>query len=135
MNQEAVNYLRAALVGVQYYLSSFDRTNFTRICLGYQITQQRQPLAIGGRVRLPGIVDIKSAFEEDAAAGSHGRGHLIDYNRSGMALVPSLPLAFSPGAAVFSAISAPGAVAGISDCKLEEGSLRCDANISCRAED
>lgn len=142
LNQEAVILaLRAALVlGCTINtLSSFDRKHYFYPDLpkGYQITQQRQPLAIGGRVETPlGIVDIKRLhLEEDAAKLVHtAEGTLIDYNRSGIALVEivTAPCLTSPGAAksFLQFLRQVLLYAGISDCKLEEGSLRCDANIS-----
>lgn len=142
LNQEAVILaLRAAIaLGCTINpISSFERKHYLYPDLpkGYQITQQRQPLAVGGRVETPlGVVDIiRLHLEEDAAKLVHtAENTLIDYNRSGVPLIeivtaPCLTSA-REARAFLHALRQVLLYADISDCKLEEGSLRCDANIS-----
>lgn len=142
LNQGAVVLaLRAALVlGCTINpISSFERKHYFYPDLpkGYQITQQRQPLALGGRVETPvGAVDINGLhLEEDAGKLVHtGDGTLIDFNRSGVALVEivTAPCLTSgrEAKAFLHSLRQVMLYANISDCKLEEGSLRYDANIS-----
>jgi aspartyl-tRNA(Asn)/glutamyl-tRNA(Gln) amidotransferase subunit B len=113
---------------------------------GYQITQHAQPLASGGRVVVNGPDGTHSIrigrlhMEEDAGKSLHadGRGHHtgIDFNRSG---VPLIEIVTAPdidsaelAAACFSRIREVLVAIGVNDGNMEEGSLRCDANVSVR---
>ncbi|HOB34595.1 MAG TPA: Asp-tRNA(Asn)/Glu-tRNA(Gln) amidotransferase subunit GatB [Bacillota bacterium] len=105
---------------------------------GYQITQTR-PLAEGGRVDL-GAFQVNIArlhLEEDAGKSIHTpECTLVDYNRSGIPLIEIVtePCLRTPAQAreFLEHLRLIMEYAGISDCKMEEGSLRCDANISLR---
>ncbi|MBN1307404.1 MAG: Asp-tRNA(Asn)/Glu-tRNA(Gln) amidotransferase subunit GatB [Chitinispirillaceae bacterium] len=111
---------------------------------GYQISQHDTPLGRNGKV--PMVVDgaLKAVgvtrihLEEDAGKLIHDRGpeSLFDVNRCGTPLIEivSEPDLRSPHEAYvfFSGIKAILEYLGICDCIMEEGSLRCDANISLR---
>ncbi|TML36814.1 MAG: Asp-tRNA(Asn)/Glu-tRNA(Gln) amidotransferase subunit GatB [Actinobacteria bacterium] len=125
--------------------SIFHRKNYFYPDLpkGYQISQYDIPLARNGQL---GDVRIHRVhLEEDAAklvhAGSTGRLHsaeasVIDFNRGGTPLVeivtePDLRSA-SDAADWARLLRATLRTMGVSDVNMEEGSLRCDANVSIR---
>jgi aspartyl-tRNA(Asn)/glutamyl-tRNA(Gln) amidotransferase subunit B len=113
----------------------------------YQISQYDQPLNVDGWLDLPGgrRIGIERAhMEEDAGKSSHvggadGRIHgadysLIDFNRAGVPLVeivsrPDLRSSEEARAYV-SELRAILVAIGASDAKMEEGSMRVDANVS-----
>lgn len=126
----------------------FSRKNYFYPDLpkGYQITQEAAPLARRGHVllRLPdgsrhrvGIERIQ--LEEDTGKSLHDQDPfdtLLDYNRAGIGLVEivSEPDIRTPQQAMayLAHIRRLVRFLGISDGNMEEGSLRCDANISVR---
>jgi aspartyl-tRNA(Asn)/glutamyl-tRNA(Gln) amidotransferase subunit B len=130
--------------------SIFARKNYFYPDLpkGYQISQYELPLAIqgwleveaGGAARRIGITRVH--MEEDAAKNLHegfadsDRSSYIDYNRCGMPLIEivSEPDIRTPAEA-YSYLTTLKQVleyTEVSDCNMEEGSLRCDANVSVR---
>jgi aspartyl-tRNA(Asn)/glutamyl-tRNA(Gln) amidotransferase subunit B len=125
--------------------SIFHRKNYFYPDLpkGYQISQYDEPLCTGGRL---GDVRIHRVhLEDDAAklihAGSSGRIHgsdtsIVDFNRGGTPLAeivtePDLRDA-ETAAEWLRLLRATLKRLGVSDVNMEEGSLRCDANISIR---
>ncbi len=125
--------------------SSFDRKNYFYPDLpkGYQITQYRNPICSGGGVhiesngekRFIGLERIH--LEEDAGKLIHrGDRTLIDYNRCGVPLIEivSLPEIHTPdeAKAYLNSLRRLLTYSGVSDCKMNEGSLRCDVNVSVR---
>jgi len=112
---------------------------------GYQISQLDEPLCKGGRIEFvldgePRRVRLNRIhMEEDAGKNTHvpgARYSLVDYNRCGVPLVeivsePDLRSA-AEAAAYLRAIRQLVRWLGISDGNMEEGSLRCDANVSVR---
>lgn len=148
LNEEAVK--KAALFGlavgadVQTY-STFDRKSYfyPDSPRNFQITQFYHPIVIGGIVTAE--VDGKEmSFELDHAHLEDDAGMLkhfnqfagVDYNRAGVPLleIVSKPCIHSPKEAVAfcSMIKAIMQYVDASDCNMEEGSLRMDANISTR---
>jgi len=131
----------ASVTPTQY----FDRKNYFYPDLpkGYQLTQDRAPLCRGGYLPVPnrsGLLKVeleKIHMEEDAGKLIHSGTSdesLVDYNRAG---VPLLEIVTRP--VIQSAADAAAALTevrklvrflGISDGNMEEGSLRCDANVS-----
>jgi aspartyl-tRNA(Asn)/glutamyl-tRNA(Gln) amidotransferase subunit B len=118
---------------------------------GYQISQYDQPLCVGGRLAVPGpepfeIGFVRAHLEEDAAKTVHvggGTGRkigaersLIDFNRGGTPLVEIVTqpdIHSAEQAERFLQLLRQTIVAlGISDARMEEGTLRCDANVSVR---
>ena len=151
LNGEAVRQaLRAALL-LNCRInrtSSFDRKNYfyPDLSKGYQITQFFHPYAengymeieVGGTRRI-GITRIH--IEEDAGKSFHDeeRGEtLVDFNRCGTPLIEivSEPDLETPEAAAeyLRRLRELLVYAGVNDGNLEEGSLRCDANISLHRE-
>ena len=153
LNRQAVDHgIRAALaLNCQVQPRSiFARKNYFYPDLpkGYQISQYERPLAtgghleysIGGVVRRIGI--IRAHLEEDAGKSLHegfpdstSRTY-VDFNRSG---VPLLEIVTQPdlrsaaeAADFFERLRAILVAIGVNDGNMEEGSLRCDANVSVR---
>ncbi len=155
LNARAVDLaLKAALaLGCQVRpVSVFARKNYFYPDLpkGYQISQYDQPLAVGGcleyddhgRRHRVGIARLH--LEEDAGKSLHegfpdsSTRTYIDFNRSGVPLVeivtePDLRSA-ADAAAFFERLRAILVEIGACDGNMEEGSLRCDANVSLRPE-
>ncbi|MBI4621788.1 MAG: Asp-tRNA(Asn)/Glu-tRNA(Gln) amidotransferase subunit GatB [Verrucomicrobia bacterium] len=116
----------------------------------YQISQYDQPLCRGGAVEieLPGparnvmgghkkIPLTRIHLEEDVGKLNHGAtDSLVDFNRAGTPLMeivsePALHTA-EEAFAYLTSLRATMIYGGISDCDMEKGQLRCDANISIR---
>ncbi len=147
-NEQAIAYgLRIAVaLGCEVAPRSiFHRKNYFYPDLpkGYQISQYDPPLAANGRL---GDVRIHRVhLEEDAAKLSHvgesGRIHgsgasLVDFNRGGTPLVEIVtePDIHDPARARewLALLRTTLRQLGVSDVNMEEGSLRCDANVSIR---
>jgi len=116
----------------------------------YQISQYDQPICLGGRVEieLPGVArNVMGAhkqipltrihLEEDVGKLTHGvHDSLVDYNRAGTPLMeivsePAMHTA-EEAFAFLTSLRMTMVQGGISDCDMEKGQLRCDANISIR---
>ena len=116
----------------------------------YQISQYDQPICIGGSVEieLPGaarnimgehlkIPLTRIHLEEDVGKlNHHAADSLVDYNRAGTPLMeivsdPAMHTA-EEAYAYLTSIRHTMIYGGISDCDMEKGQLRCDANISIR---
>ena len=130
---------------------TFHRKNYFYPDLpkAYQISQYDQPLNVDGYLDLPGGIRIgveRAHLEEDTGksthfGGSSGRIHgsdysLIDFNRAGVPLVeivsrPDIRTAEQARQYV-SELRAILVAIGASDARMEEGSMRCDANVSVR---
>lgn len=126
-------------------LTKFDRKHYYYPDLpkNYQISQYDQPLGVGGwleidtpeGVRRIGIT--RAHLEEDAGKLLHSdRFSRVDLNRTGTPLleIVSEPDLRSPqeAKAFLEQLKLTLRHVGASDCNMEEGSLRCDANISIR---
>ena len=116
----------------------------------YQISQYDQPLCLGGEVEieLPGaarniegphrmVALTRIHLEEDPAKLTHESfDSLINFNRAGVPLaeIVTEPVLCSSDEAVafLNALRMLITAAGISDCDMEKGQLRCDANVSLR---
>jgi aspartyl-tRNA(Asn)/glutamyl-tRNA(Gln) amidotransferase subunit B len=103
---------------------------------GYQISQYDEPICEGGHIGNVRLTRIH--LEEDAGKSLHAQGHhsLVDLNRAGVPLVevvsePDLRSAAEAGE-YMRALRQLVRWLGISDGNMEEGSLRCDANVSLR---
>jgi aspartyl-tRNA(Asn)/glutamyl-tRNA(Gln) amidotransferase subunit B len=128
--------------------SVFARKNYFYPDLpkGYQISQFDQPLATGGRVAFDsperGRIEVgitRLHVEEDAGKLIHDRfpgKTAVDLNRAGtpLAEIVSEPDIRSPAEARAYLVTLRQILiyAGVSDCSMEQGSLRVDANISIR---
>jgi aspartyl-tRNA(Asn)/glutamyl-tRNA(Gln) amidotransferase subunit B len=153
LNRVAVDYaIKAALaLGCDIQpLSIFARKNYFYPDLpkGYQISQYERPLAlrgglditVDGRSKSVGLTRIH--MEEDAGKSLHegfadsDRRTYIDYNRSGVPLIeivtePDMRSA-AEAAEFFERLRDILVWLGVNDGNMEEGSLRCDANVSVR---
>lgn len=129
----------------------FDRKNYFYPDLpkGYQITQDKTPICIGGQVNIELPDGTKRAInltrihcEEDAGKSMHLAGEietLVDYNRAG---VPLIEIVSAPDLrttaevqAYLNQIRRLVRYLDVCDGNMEEGSLRCDANISVMLND
>jgi aspartyl-tRNA(Asn)/glutamyl-tRNA(Gln) amidotransferase subunit B len=121
--------------------SVFARKNYFYCDLpkGYQITQYDKPYCSGGGVRLASgklVRLVRIHLEEDAGKAIHDRGPatLVDLNRAGVPLIESVTepdLGSSDEAYEYlTRLREILLFAGVSDCDMEKGSLRCDVNIS-----
>lgn len=141
-------------------LSKFDRKNYfyPDMPKNFQTSQYDQPLAEGGRLNIAGLDDPERVIhitrihlEEDTGKSVHFRRvngelqpdrlasselSLVDYNRAGVPLmeIVSEPEIRTPeeASAYLQNLREILVWLGISDCRMEEGSMRCDANVSVR---
>ena len=153
LNKRAVEMgMRAALaLNCQVHEHSrFDRKNYFYPDLpkGYQISQYALPIATGGWVeivqdgRTKRIGITRLHLEEDAGKSLHdgfsqsAEKTYVDFNRCGTPLseIVSEPEMRTPDEAYayLTALRQILLYTGVSDCNMEEGSLRCDANVSIR---
>lgn len=148
VNEEAVNFAMKAAMALNCEIATdtyFDRKSYyyPDNPKAYQISQDEFPIGengwidieVDGEKKRIGITRIH--LEEDAGKLSHESGYsLVDYNRQGTPLIEivSEPDIRSPEEAYAYLDKLKNIVqyTGVSDCRMEEGSLRCDANISLR---
>lgn len=143
LNKKVVEYAIRAGLATHCKINTtthLDRKNYCYPDLpkAYQISQFDKPLCEGGYVQLEsgkriGITRIH--IEEDAGKLVHESGYtLIDYNRGGVPLIEivSEPDISSPEEAkeYVEKLQLIMRYIGVSDCKMQEGSMRCDVNIS-----
>jgi aspartyl-tRNA(Asn)/glutamyl-tRNA(Gln) amidotransferase subunit B len=150
LNKEALNKAMKAALALNCEIareSKFDRKNYFYPDLpkAYQISQFDKPIGANGWIEIEvngetkriGITRVH--LEEDAGKSNHdphGISTLVDFNRVGVPLIEivSEPDIRTPeeAKAYLEKLKAIMQYCEISDCKMEEGSLRCDANISLR---
>jgi aspartyl-tRNA(Asn)/glutamyl-tRNA(Gln) amidotransferase subunit B len=150
MNEEAIRLtvLSGLMLGCKIAPDSkFDRKSYfyPDMPKNYQITQYDKPLCLGGgvEIEIPGgrktINLTRIHLEEDVGKSTHHASCSgVDFNRAG---VPLMEIVTEPE--ISSADEAMSFLlqlkqnllyAGVSDCNLEEGNLRCDVNVSLRPE-
>ncbi|WP_333870787.1 Asp-tRNA(Asn)/Glu-tRNA(Gln) amidotransferase subunit GatB [Desulforamulus putei] len=153
LNKKVVEYAVRAGLALNCKIanfSKFDRKNYYYPDLpkNYQISQYDLPIAeygyldieVDGQTKRIGITRLH--MEEDAGKLVH-QGNivttpysLVDYNRTGVPLIEivSEPDMRSPeeARAYVEKLKAVIQYTGVSDCRMEEGSLRCDVNVSVR---
>src|SRR2546429_1493841 len=153
LNKRAVELAMQAALALNCTVhehSRFARKNYFYPDLpkGYQISQYELPLATGGHIEIEiggakrriGITRLH--LEEDAAKNMHEgfadsatKGY-VDFNRCGSPLseIVSEPDMRTPeeAYAYLTTLRQILLYSGVSDCNMEEGSLRCDANVSVR---
>ena len=126
-------------------LLCFDRKNYFYADLpkGYQITQDKRPIGKNGYILIDVDQEEKKIeierihLEEDTAKQLHFDTYtLLDYNRCG---VPLVEIVTKPtirsgkeAAAYVEQLKNTLLYLDVSDCKMEDGSLRCDVNVSIR---
>jgi len=152
LNRRAVDYaITAALaLGCDVQpVSIFARKNYFYPDLpkGYQISQYERPLALGGSLDITAdggraVRLTRIHLEEDAGKSLHegfpdsDRATYVDYNRSGVPLIeivtePDMRSA-AQAADFFQRLRDILVWIGVNDGNMEEGSLRCDGNVSVR---
>lgn len=147
LNEKVVEY--AILAGFATHceiakVSKMDRKNYVYPDLpkAYQISQFDMPLCKNGYIALSNGRKIRITrihIEEDAGKLVHSRGNTyVDYNRGGVPLIEivSEPDIRSPEEAkeYVEKLQFLMRYIGVSDCKMEEGSMRCDVNVSVRPQ-
>lgn len=153
LNKKVVDYAIMAGLALNCDIaeySKFDRKNYFYPDLpkAYQISQFDLPVAEHGKIEIEteeGIFNIgvtRVHLEEDAGKLIHegsidkSKGSLVDYNRTGVPLIEivSEPDMRTPAQAkaYLTELKMIMEYLDISDCNMEEGSLRCDANVSLR---
>ncbi|MEH7107716.1 Asp-tRNA(Asn)/Glu-tRNA(Gln) amidotransferase subunit GatB [Bacillus sp. JJ1764] len=148
LNKKVVDYGMKAAMALNCQVATntkFDRKNYfyPDNPKAYQISQFDQPIGehgwieieVNGYTKKIGITRIH--LEEDAGKLNHEKGYsLVDINRQGTPLIEivSEPDIRTPDEAYayLEKLKSIIQYTGVSDCKMEEGSLRCDANISIR---
>jgi aspartyl-tRNA(Asn)/glutamyl-tRNA(Gln) amidotransferase subunit B len=152
LNRHAVELAARAAIALGctvHTVSLFSRKHYFYPDLpkGYQISQYDRPLATGGLLTVQttaGPVQVRITrlhMEEDAGKSVHGAfegATGVDFNRSGVPLIeivtaPDIDSA-AAAAACFSTIREVLVGLGVNDGNMEEGSLRCDANVSVRPD-
>lgn len=149
LNKKAVEYSMKAAMALNCDIAEetkFDRKNYfyPDNPKAYQISQLDQPIGEHGAIEIEVNGEKKTIrinrvhMEEDAGKLTHtNQGYsLVDLNRAGTPLIEIVSEADirSPeeAYAYLEKLKAIVQYTGVSDCKMEEGSLRCDANISLR---
>jgi aspartyl-tRNA(Asn)/glutamyl-tRNA(Gln) amidotransferase subunit B len=152
INQKAVELAMAigTALNCEIRPSAFHRKNYfyPDQAKDYQISQYDEPINVNGHLDLPDGTRVgieRAHMEEDTGktthAGASGRIHgadysLVDYNRSGVPLVEIVSRpdmrATAQARAYATELRAVLIAAGASDGKMEEGSMRVDANVSVR---
>jgi aspartyl-tRNA(Asn)/glutamyl-tRNA(Gln) amidotransferase subunit B len=153
LNRKALELASRAAIAINCTIqprSRFARKNYfyPDLSKGYQISMYELPLATGGWLEIDlggerkriGITRLH--LEEDAAKGMHegfadsDRYSYIDFNRCGVPLIEivSEPDLRTPAEAhaYLTALKQILEFTEVSDCNMEAGSLRCDANVSVR---
>ena len=145
LNRKVVEYAVRAGLATHCEIakvSKMDRKNYVYPDLpkAYQISQYDMPLCKNGYIDLSNgrrIRILRIHIEEDAGKLVHSRGNTyVDYNRGGVPLIEIVtePDFRSPEEAreYIEKLQFLMRYIGVSDCRMEEGSMRCDVNISVR---
>ena len=148
LNKRAVEYAIMASTALNMKIDNelwFDRKNYfyPDLTKGYQITQDKRPIGSDGYIEIEVDGQKKKIrierlhMEEDTAKQLHFADYtLIDYNRCGVPLVEIVSKADmrsgKEAAAYVDKLRSILLYSGVSDVKMEEGSMRCDINISLR---
>lgn len=147
LNREVVRYaIRAGLAvhGEIAEVAKMDRKNYCYpdLSKAYQISQLYAPLVIGGYVELSNGRKIRLHhihIEEDAGKLIHQHGDTyVDYNRGGVPLIEIVSepdiRSIDEAKEYVEKLQQVMRYIGISDCRMQEGSMRCDVNISVRPQ-
>lgn len=149
LNKKAVEFAAKAGLATNCQIANFSKMDrkgyyYPDLPKAYQISQFDLPICNGGYVDIK-VGDAEKRIritrihmEEDAGKLLHdaGAGTAIDYNRCGVPLIeivtePDLRNA-EETKAFLEKLKSILQYTGVSDCKMQEGSLRCDVNISIR---
>ena len=143
LNKRVIEYAVRAGLAVHCDInnnSHMDRKNYVYPDLpkAYQISQFDEPVCVNGYVELDSGKKIRIErihIEEDAGKLVHDGGYTyVDYNRGGVPLIEIVSMAdiSTPEEAKEYAEKLQLIMrnVGVSDCKMQEGSMRCDVNVS-----
>ena len=150
MNRKAFELALKTAVALGAEIAPFtkwDRKNYYYPDLpkNYQISQYDLPFSVGGALAIPAAKDgtgggacrlTRVHLEEDTGKLTHGSGGFseVDLNRAGIPLleIVSEPDIRSPAdaRALLEELRLTLRYLGVSDCEMQEGSLRCDANVN-----
>ncbi len=143
LNKEVIDKSLLAALGLNFEITKkmhFDRKNYFYPDLpkGYQITQERTPIGRHGYITLSSgkkITIERMHIEEDTCKSIHEDGRtLLNYNRAGVPLIEivSDPVIASKEEAMeyLNRLRELLFYLNVSDCKIEEGSMRADVNVS-----
>lgn len=146
VNKRAVEFAIRAGLALNCKISQhtrMDRKNYyyPDLVKGYQITQDETPICEGGYIEIETKNGAKKIhlerihIEEDTGKSTHlGDESLLDYNRCGVPLIEIVTkpeISTSEEARLFmESLRSILKYIGVSDGKMEEGSLRCDVNIN-----
>jgi len=149
-NKKAVELAIAAAIVTNSEISpvmTFDKKSYfyPDLPAGYQITQWFAPICKNGWIEIVTAAGSKRIalkqihIEEDAGKLVHDprtRSSLVDFNRTSVPLVEIVSMPDFRSAdevvAYLERLRALLSFAGVSDCKMQEGSMRCDINVSVR---
>ena len=148
LNEKAVEYGVRAGLALNCHIPNYSKMDrkgyfYPDLAKAYQISQYDYPLCSTGSVEVftdegPHMIGItRIHIEEDAGKLVHEGGEsFVDYNRGG---VPLMEIVTEPDfenaaqvRAFLETLRSNMEYIGVSDCKMEEGSMRCDVNISVR---
>lgn len=150
LNKQAVVLAIKAGLALGCHISpivSFDRKHYFYPDLpkAYQISQNEKPICIGGGIKLDSGKFVRFNhihLEEDAGKLIHDPltdQTYIDYNRGGVPLiehVTEVDLSSADEAVEFlTKLRQTLVFAGVADCKMEQGGMRCDVNLSVKKKD
>ena len=151
VNKRAVEFAIRAGLALNCKISQhtrMDRKNYyyPDLVKGYQITQDETPICEGGYIEIETKNGAKKIhlerihIEEDTGKSTHlGDESLLDYNRCGVPLIEIVTkpeISTSEEARLFmESLRSILKYIGVSDGKMEEGALRCDANVNLKIID
>ncbi|MCF7801446.1 MAG: Asp-tRNA(Asn)/Glu-tRNA(Gln) amidotransferase subunit GatB [Candidatus Marinimicrobia bacterium] len=149
LNEQVIHFAIKTGLALECSIRRYSRTArknyfYPDLPKGYQISQYEDPICYDGKLLIEtdgksqeiGITRIH--IEEDAGKSIHGmgKGTGVDFNRCGVPLIEivSEPDLRSPAEAraYLTKLKQILKYLNVSDCNMEEGSLRCDANVSLR---
>ena len=145
LNKQVVKYAIMAGLATHCHIaeiSKMDRKNYCYPDLpkAYQISQYDMPLCLDGYVELSSGKKIRIErihIEEDAGKLIHENGDTyVDYNRGGVPLIEIVSKpdirSIDEAKEYVEKLQQVMRYIGISDCRMQEGSMRCDVNISAK---
>lgn len=145
LNKGVIDYALKAALAFNCEINRtmhFDRKNYFYPDLpkGYQITQNDTPIGYAGYVNIKGeninkdILLERIHIEEDTCKSIHAKDTLLNFNRAGVPLIEivTTPCISNGKEAMLylEKLRETLLYLGVSDVKIEEGSMRCDVNVS-----
>ena len=150
LNKEVIEYGLKVALALNCKINTtmfFDRKNYFYVDnpKNYQITQNKKPIGYDGYLEIEVDGEIKRVaieelhIEEDTCKSIHGNNKtLLNYNRAGVPLIEIVKKQVinsgKEASIYFDTLRSTLEYLGVSDVKIEEGSMRCDANISVAEE-